>query len=300
MNASPCITRLGGTKDLLGESPVWDDHSRTLYWIDSLAGLIRSFDPASGATQEFQVPAPIGSMALRRGGGAVLALRHSFAMYDFESRRLTPAASIGLDHPTVRLNDGKADPQGRFLAGTLHGGRAEDEPALGGLYRLQASGHVELLETDLAVSNGPCFGPDGNTFYLADSARRVIWAYDYGSEGPLRNKRVFIDTSAFKSGPDGATVDAEGYLWSVLVRIGRIARFAPDGSLERMVEMPVRHPTSVCFGGPALDVLYVTSISRSTNLSDDNTDAGGLFAVEGLGVKGVRATKYAGQPIRIA
>jgi L-arabinonolactonase len=294
MSTAPRITRIGGTTDQLGESPVWDAHAQSLYWIDSLAGVIHRLDPTSGAIDEFQVPTPIGSMALRRGGGAVLALRHGFAMYDFESRRLTPGAPIGLDHPMVRLNDGKADPQGRFVAGTLHGGRADDELPLGGLYRLPASGHVELLETDLAVSNGPCFSPDGSTFYLGDSARRVIWAYDHGSEGPLRNKRVFIDTARFNSGPDGATVDAEGYLWSVLVRIGRIARFAPDGSLDRMIEMPLRHPTSVCFGGPSLDVLYATSISRSTNLSDDSPDAGGLFAIEGLGVKGLSAAKFAG------
>lgn len=292
MSTAPRITRIGGTRDQLGESPAWDDHTQSLCWIDSLAGLIHRLDPASGVIDEFQVPAPIGSMALRCGGGAVLALRHDFALYDFENRRLTPGASIDLDHPMVRLNDGKADPQGRFLAGTLHGGRAEEELPLGGLYRLQASGHVELLETDLAVSNGPCFSPDGRTFYLGDSARRVIWAYDYGSEGPLRNKRVFVDTARFNSGPDGATVDAEGCLWSVLVRIGKIARFAPDGSLDRMIEMPVRHPTSVCFGGPALDVLYVTSISRSTNLSDESPDAGGLFAIEGLGVKGLPAAKF--------
>jgi sugar lactone lactonase YvrE len=289
MSAPPRIIRVGRTRDQLGESPVWDGHTQSLYWIDSLAGLIRRLNPASGATLEFQVPAPVGSMALRRGGGAVLALRHRFALYDFESRRLTLGASIGLDHPMVRLNDGKADPQGRFLAGTLHGGRTEDEPPLGGLYRLLASGEVELLETDLAVSNGPCFSPDGKTFYLGDSARHLIWAYDYGREGPLRNKRVFIDTSRFNSGPDGATVDAEGCLWSVLVRIGAIARFKLDGTLDRMIEMPVRHPTSVCFGGPALDVLYVTSISRSTHLSDDSADAGGLFAIEGLGVKGLPA-----------
>jgi L-arabinonolactonase len=293
MSTAPRITRVGDTKDRLGESPVWDEQTQRLYWIDSLAGLIHRLDPASGATRGFQVPAPVGSMALRSGGGAVLALHHEFALYDFESRRLTQGASIGLEPRAVRLNDGKADPQGRFLAGTLHSFRGEDEPPQGGLYRLQTSGELELLETDLAVSNGPCFSPDGTTFYLGDSARRVIWAYDYGSEGPLRNKRVFLDTTRFGSGPDGATVDAEGYLWSVLVRIGAIARLAPDGTLDRMIEMPVRHPTSVCFGGPNLGVLYVTSISRSTHLSDDSANAGGLFAIEGLGVKGLPAARCA-------
>jgi sugar lactone lactonase YvrE len=96
-------------------------------------------------------------MVLRHDGGAMLALRHGFARYDFEWGQVTsPIASIDCDHSMVRLNDGKVDPFGRFIAGTLHGGRAHVESALGGLYRLEA-GAVTLLDTDLGVSNGPCF-----------------------------------------------------------------------------------------------------------------------------------------------
>jgi len=286
------ITRIGTTRDQLGESPVWDERRQQLIWIDALAGSIQMLDPVTGAIDTFSVPAPIGSLALRGDGGAILALRNGFAHYDFDLRALTQGPSIGLDHPKVRLNDGKADSRGRFLAGTMHGDRAANEAPLGGLYRLDASGALELLETDLAVSNGPCFSPDGLTFYIADSARRIIWAYDYGPEGPLANKRVFVDTEPQGSGCDGATIDAEGYLWSVLVRIGKIARFAPDGTMVRTIDMPVRHPTSVTFGGPDLDVLYVTSISRSDALGDDHPDAGGLFAVEGLGVRGLPAHRF--------
>lgn len=286
------ITRIGATKDQLGESPVWDERRQRLHWIDALAGLIRTFDPFTGTVEQFSVPAPIGSMALQRDSGAVLALRHGFAHYDFDKRLLTAGPSIGLDHPKVRLNDGKADPYGCFLAGTMHGDRAQDEAPVGGLYHLDATGALELLETDLAVSNGPCFSPDGRTFYLADSARRVIWAYDYRPNAPLANKRVFVGTDAQGSGCDGATVDSEGYLWSVLVRIGKIARFAPDGTIAGMIDMPIRHPTSVTFGGSGLDVLFVTSISRSHALRDDHPDAGGLFAVEGLGVRGLPAHRF--------
>ncbi|MBB4362587.1 sugar lactone lactonase YvrE [Bradyrhizobium sp. CIR18] len=287
------IMRMGATKDQLGESPVWDERRKRFFWIDALAGLIRMRDPATGLADAFSVPAPIGSMALRDDGGAVLAMRHGFAGYDFDKRTLIEGPSIGLDHPKLRLNDGKADPHGRFLAGTMHSDRAEDETPLGGLYRLDATGAVELLETDLAVSNGPCFSPDGRTFYLADSARWMIWAYDYRAEGPLANKRVFVETEAQQSGCDGGTIDSEGYLWSVLVRIGKIARFAPDGTMVRTIDMPIRHPTSLTFGGPDLDVLYVTSISRSHALADDHPDAGGLFAIEGLGVRGLPAHRFA-------
>jgi len=292
MNTQPRISRIGSTTDQLGESPVWDNQTQSLYWIDSLAGLIRTLSPSTGAIEEFSVPAPIGSLAITHNDGAVLALRHGFAHYDFSTRELTAGPSIGLDHAVLRLNDGKADPFGRFIAGTMQGGLAKDEKPLGGLYRIDAAGAIEQLESDLIVTNGPCFSPDGRTFYLADTARRVIWAYDYHRDGPLRNKRVFAEMDALGSGGDGATVDAEGYLWTVLVRIGAIARFAPDGTMVRKIEMPVQHPTSVTFGGPDLDMLYVTSISRSTHLFDESPGAGGLFAIEGLGVKGLPAYRF--------
>ena len=132
------ITRIGATRDQLGESPVWDERRQRLYWIDALAGLIHALDPATGATDGFSVPAPVGSLALRGDGGAVLALRHGFAQFDFDTRALTEGPSIGLDHAKVRLNDGKADPHGRFVAGTMHSDRAQDEAPLGGLYRIDA------------------------------------------------------------------------------------------------------------------------------------------------------------------
>jgi len=286
------IRRIGDTRDQLGESPVWDDRAQRLYWIDSLAGTIHRLDPATGELRDYSAPAPIGSMVLRRDGGAMLALRHGFCRYDFGLGEVTSSiVEIDCDHPAIRLNDGKVDPQGRFVAGTMHHGRAHDEPALGGLYRLNA-GTLELLDTDIGVSNGPCFSPDGAVFYFADSARRSIWAYDYRRDGPPANKRLFADTRALNSAPDGATVDAEGYLWSVLVQAGGLARFAPDGRLDRTVELPVKHPTSVAFGGPDLDILYVTSISKSTNLTATEPDAGGLLSIEGLGVRGLPARTF--------
>src|SRR5689334_11596056 len=133
MSAQPNIIRVGGTRDQLGESPVWDERAEVLYWIDSLAGIIHRLNPATGALEEFRIPAPVGSLALRQDRGAILALRHGFTSYDFDTRTLTQGASIGLDHPELRLNDGKVDPYGRFVAGTMHGGRGRDEPPLGGL-----------------------------------------------------------------------------------------------------------------------------------------------------------------------
>lgn len=290
---TPEIRKVGDSKDGLGESPYWDAREQMLCWIDSMAGLLRRLRLASGECEGHALPAPIGSAAPCADGAAVLALRNSFARYDFESRSLEVLASIGIEHPELRLNDGKCDPFGNFIAGTMHRGRASGEAALGGLYRLRPDRSLERIADDFGLTNGPCFSPDGRTLYVAaDSTSKIIWACDYAPEGPLGPRRAFANTSCFGSGPDGATVDAEGFLWTVLVRIGQLARFAPDGRLDRLVELPATYPTSLCFGGPGLATAYVTSISRSAHLVGERPQDGGLFEVSGLPAPGLEPHRF--------
>src|SRR5262249_3120961 len=157
----------------------------------------------------------VGSIAPCRTDAVVVALKNTFGRYDFESRRLEILASIPIDRPDVRFNDGKCDPAGNFIAGTMHMNRQPGERVVGGLYSLRPDCNVEQLADDIGFANGPCFSPDGRTLYLADSLERTIWAYDYDPRGPIGNKRVFARTERFDSGPDGATVDTQGYVWSV-------------------------------------------------------------------------------------
>jgi sugar lactone lactonase YvrE len=282
------VTRIGTTTDRLGEGPIWDAETQCLYWLDSLAGTLHRLDPESGAHQAVTVPAPVGSMSLRNGGGAVLSLQDGFYSFNFKTSAIELLAPLGINNPNVRLNDGKTDRQGRFLAGTMHLHRTGDEPVVGGLFRLDPGGRATQIADDILTSNGPCFSPDGRIFYFADSRRRMIWAFDYDTEtGTPSNRRVFADLNGMNTSPDGATVDAEGYVWSALVRSSTIARFDPAGRVVRQIRMPVLYPTSVAFGGKDLDVLYVTSISRSVRFADEHDDAGGLFAIEGLEVCGL-------------
>lgn len=281
------IARLGDSQDGLGESPFWDAASRAVCWIDALAGTLRRRTLADGRCETHALPAPVGAIAPCADGGIVAALRHGFASYDLATRELRTLATIDVVHPDVRLNDGKCDPWGNFIAGTMHINRAPEDRILGGLYRLRSEGTLEKLAEGFGLANGPCFSLDGRTLYVADSPLRTIWAYDYRPDGPLAGRRLFAETQNLGSGPDGATVDTEGCVWTVLTRIGRLARFTPDGRLERTVAMPATHPTSLCFGGPGLATAYVTSISRSTHLAGSLPQDGGLFAVDGLPAPGV-------------
>ena len=287
------IRRVGTIKDRLGEGPLWDVDEQALYWVDTIRGIVHCYAPASGDMREWTVPGMIGSLALRAKGGAVLALEGGLHFFDFTADRATAIAGAEASDPRTRFNDGKVDRQGRFLAGTM---AREMRDPLGALYRLNPDLSVEVLEREVIVSNGPCFSPDGRTLYFADTRRRSIFAYDYDpAGGPLANKRVLVDTASYGTGPDGATVDAEGYLWSAQVLNGCLRRFAPDGKLDRTIELPVSYPSSVMFGGPGLDVLFVTSISEALNdRAPPEAQAGALLAIHGLGVKGLPEPRFAG------
>ena len=241
------------------------------------------------------MPEHIGSLALRQTGGAIVSLRDGFYALDFVSGACRKLADPDPGKPRIRMNDGKVDHQGRFVAGYMD---YEERDPICGLFRLDPGGSVAKLDEGIVCSNGPCWSPDGRTFYFADTYTREIWAYDYNTEtGAAANRRVFCSFPAIglKGLPDGATVDAEGFVWSVSVYEGKLARFAPDGELDRVVGLPVESTTSLSFGGPGLDVAYVTSMARAVKgVSPKEREAGALFAVHGLGVRGLPEPRFAG------
>jgi len=287
------IERVGDTLDMLGEGPLWDVREQALYWVDSRGCAIHRLDWESGERRDWRAPAMVGSMALREAGGAVLALQTGIHIFDFATGEATPVADPEADDPATRFNDGKVDRQGRFLTGTMAtriGGEAR-----GSLYRLDTDLSLHRLKGGVFVANGPCFSPDGGTFYFADTRRKAIFAYDYDTRtGAIGPERVAVDTAPWDSGPDGGTVDSEGFLWSALVHAGKIARFAPDGSLDRLIDMPCSRPASVMFGGPDLDILFVPSIRDSGNVRGDREIDGALFAVHDLGITGIPEPRFAG------
>jgi sugar lactone lactonase YvrE len=290
----------------LGEGPVWDVEEGRLYWVDGTGrrvgrACLWRMDPRTGKVENWSLGHDVGAMALRRGGGAVLALDDGFYFFDFSRGTLDLIQLVDAEQPRSRLNDGKCDRRGRFFAGGMDD---KEELKICGLFRLDPDLKVTKVDEGIICTNGPCWSPDDRTFYLADSFQGEYWAYDYDiATGGLSNKRLF---ASFKNDPgvaDGSTVDAEGYLWNAQVISGDLVRYAPDGTVERRIGMPVKNITSVMFGGDKLDELYVTSMARVKHpaLHDRFAKqikpqflAGSLFRVTGLGVRGVPEPRFAG------
>ncbi|MER8631194.1 SMP-30/gluconolactonase/LRE family protein [Mesorhizobium opportunistum] len=283
-------------KTTLGEGPLWDVEQERLYWIDSFDGRVFRATADGREIRSWDVPMKIGSMALRKdGGGAVVSLQRGFHLLDFATGEVTLIHDPEPDKPMNRLNDGKVDRRGRFFAGSMD--TMEEGPS-GGLYRLDPDFSVTRIDSGIICSNGPCWSPDDRTFYFADTWTGEIWAYDYDiATGAATNRRTFTRVDTSRGGAaDGSTVDGEGYLWNALVYDGRLVRYAPDGTVDRIVDMPVKKITSVMFGGPKLDTLYVTSMAKPPlpRFPGDGVLRGSLFAITGLGVTGVPEPRFGG------
>lgn len=307
---SPEISVIADAKTLLAESPVWDVETERLYWVGVLDGCIFSARDNGTEIRVWKFPGQVNAFGLRSPGGAIIASGTSFHLFDFA----TGEAECFYDPQvgsSMNANDGKADRNGRFVIGLSDRELARVEtfdrvgtiqPA-GGYYLVEPDLSVELLADDFGVTNGPCFSPDGSTLYCGDSWARRIYAYDYDAEqGTVGSRRLFTEvegggTPDEPTRPDGATVDEEGYLWLAAVYAGEVRRYAPDGTLDRRIPVPVAKPTSVAFGGPGLDVLYVTSMAHRGSAFDPGVEAvplaGSLFAISRLGVRGTPEPKFA-------
>ncbi len=290
------IDVLVDVKPTIGEGPLWDVQEQRLYWIDVAGCRVFRCTADGRELRAWDMPQEIGSLALRRGGGAVVSLANGFHFLDFKTGDTDLIANPASDKPHTRLNDGKVDARGRFIVGSMD--TRQPGGTDGALFRLDPDLSVHHLGGGFMISNGPCWSPDGSTFYFSDSFSGEIWAYDYDLEtGAIANRRTFTKAGiAPGMANDGSTVDAEGFLWNAQVFAGKLARYAPDGSLDRVIEMPVKKPTSVMFGGPDLDILYVTSMTKppAPHLPGDGVLRGSLFAIHGLGIKGLPEPRFGG------
>jgi sugar lactone lactonase YvrE len=282
----------------LGESPYWDAGVRRLYWIDAWKTEAHTLDPATQETTCTDLgPAlaglPIGSIVRRAGGGLIGGVKGGFYHLDLEPPAARLIAAVEADRPaTNRLNDGKCDRAGRFWCASVN---TDHRTPTGALWRLEQGKPPVLMEDGLTVGNGIAWSPDNRRMYLADTLTATVWQYDFDlASGALANRRLFVSTAHIRGFVDGATVDSDGFYWAALFRGGAVAQFDPEGKLVRHIRLPVSNPTMCTFGGPGLDILYVTSASRFLDEMQrrDQPLAGRLFAIAGTGAQGLAEPEF--------
>ncbi len=283
----------------LGEGPAWDAAAGLLYWIDIYAGLLHVFNPTDGTDRSLALGEPIGCAAPRQSGGLVLALRSGFALIDPPLPPGEVAQVRRLINPEPRLsgnrfNDGKCDPAGRFLAGSMDNNEKE---ASGSLYSLDREGALKTLLSGLRISNGLAWSPDAHTFYHIDTPTRQVMAFDYDLErGGISRARLAVSVPPHLGWPDGMTTDAEGMLWVALWGGAKMTRWDPaSGRLLAEIPFPALNISSCVFGGASLTDLYVTTARKGMSPAEleQYPRSGSLFRVR-TDIRGMPTFAFAG------
>jgi sugar lactone lactonase YvrE len=278
----------------LGEGPAWEAHTGSLYWVDIHAGHLHIFSPLGGTDRLIDVGEFLGCAAPRDAGGLVLGLRSGFATLDLSTEKLTRLVNPEPHLPGNRFNDGKCDPAGRFLAGTLNDAEIK---ASGSLYSLALDGTLKTLITGTRVSNGLAWSPDSRTLYFIDTPTRAVMAYDYNlAAGDIANPRLIVSVPPELGWPDGMTSDAEGMLWVALWGGAKLTRWNPvTGQLVAEIPLPAFNVSSCTFGGPDLTDLYVTSARKGMSAEQlaRYPLSGGLFRIR-TNIRGMPTFEFGG------
>lgn len=294
----PTVQVWSATPGLLSEGPRWHEERQELLWVDILGQqLHRGTLTDEGEllrAETVSLDSHIGAVAPALGGGHVLAAGQGFLFVD-PSGSIHQLAQPEANRPEVRMNDGACDRAGRFWAGTM---AYDESPGAGVLYRLELDGSCTTVLTGLTISNGIGWSPDDSTMYLNDSGTGCVYAFHFdGESAAISGRRTLVHIEEDEVVPDGLTVDEEGGIWVALWNGAAVHRYAPDGALLETVSLPVQRPTSCAFGGPERDILFVTTARAGLTPAalERQPDAGRVFAIDGLGVRGLPCLPYRGR-----
>jgi len=270
----------------LGETPLWSVDEQALYWVNcEQPSEVHRWKPQSGEHDVWPMKERVGGIVLKPEGKLLVVLSHG--IYDFDPDTGTVALRLASPLPDyVSLHECQCDRQGRLWVGAYdhHFSPQNRNAQEGAIFRLQGNTLVPEI-VNISVANGLAFSPDGRTLYVADAPTRKVEAYDLDTEtGALSNGREFLKLKDGEGFVDGATVDAEGGYWLAAVGAGTLRRYLPDGTLDRVVEIPVSNPTKPAFGGADMDILYVTT--TKLRIGANSEENGGVYALK-PGVKGL-------------
>ena len=287
---------IAATGDACGEGVLWEPDTQCIYWTDINRFLIHRYSLQSGALKTWFFSEPVTCvMETSRKDTLAVSLGSGIALWKpgTDERQSLLFALPGW--PFVRCNDAGVDPGGAIWVGSMrnnvgeNGERTEAGGSDGVLYRIDGTGAASEWRRELGISNTFLWSPDSSRFYFGDTSQNCIWSYEYDLAGrSIRAEQPFFQ--GFERGkPDGSAMDTEGYLWNCRYGGNCIVRVAPDGKVDRVIELPVSNPTNCTFGGQHGNVLYVTSASPDRGRWE--RFGGCLFALE-TNVTGMGANKF--------
>lgn len=274
---------ISAQRDLLGESPVWSRREQALYWVDIHGRQLHRWHAQTGLQDDWSFSETVGCVGLNGTGRPLIAVRSHVVELDPATGDTSFLARPEKAAPNVRFNDGKCDPQGRLIVGTMD---EETNAAVGKLWCIEKDGTCRAILIGCRIPNGLAWSRAGDRLYHTDSPSGVIMAYDYDQDlAVLGTGMPFAHVG--NGIPDGGTVDEEDHYWCAVHGGSRLERFTPAGKLDRVVKLPVQYPTSCCFGGPGMETLFVTSASRRVPQQERHLQplAGATLAL-GVGVRG--------------
>lgn len=277
----------GSGRSELGEGPLWSARQNAVFWVDILGMRLNRLSLADNSIASWEMPEPIGWIIERRDSpGFIAGLVSGFAELELDPLVIRPIGDPEPHLPDNRMNDAKADPEGRIWAGTM---ASDCKGNHGSLYRLDPTLRWERVDGPYGISNGPAISGDGRTLFHTDSARREIYRFHVNQNGTLGERTLFLGFEPDWGIPDGMTLDADGGLWVAHWGGGCVSRFTPEGKLDRSIPLPASQITSCTFAGMELDAMFVTSAA----VGADEACAGMLFEVD-PGCRGLPTQTFAG------
>jgi sugar lactone lactonase YvrE len=285
----------------LGEGSLWDVVTQRLYWVDIVQGRVMIYDPVRDENTEYDVGQSVGTVVLTEGERLLLGVREGIASFDLRTRVLDVIHRPEPDLPGNRLNDGKCDPAGRFVVGSIV---ERGSPGTAALYALDPELRLRRLLSGVTISNGLVWSADGRYMYYIDTPTGLVQRYDYDlATGTLAHPRTVTKFQEHEGAPDGMSIDADGALWVATWGGSGVWRVHPEsGERHLAVSVPARNVTSCAFGGRDLNELYITTARAGLDAEalDREPDSGSLFrvAVDARGVPDRRGTRGRARPRR--
>ena len=293
--ASPrtTATLLVDSRCTLGEGILWSARRNALLWTDIQRSQLWMHSALDESTESWRLPDRLGSFAICASGRLLLGLANALFLGDIDAAR-GPGLPADLvvpvepDVPSTRINDGRTDRAGNFVFGTMN--ELEGHAPIGSFYQYSTRHGLRRLDLGgVGIPNSICFSLDGRTMYYCDSPTRRIMQCEYDADtAAVANAREFVRYTD-EGQPDGSIIDGDGCLWNAVWGAAVVRRFTPGGILDREVAAPATNLTCVCFGGDALDELYVTSSRQEMSDADlaRMPDAGGIYRAIPGDVRGV-------------